>query len=310
MVYLFLKPVIRLALLLFCRRVILVNPSKLEQKGPLLMVANHPNSFLDAIIIAAYTKNPIHFLARGDAFKKIHHRYLLGLLNMLPIYRLKEGKENLYLNEYAFKKSDEILRKGGILLLFIEGISKNTNQIQPFKKGAARIAAAYTGSQPLKLVPIALTYNDFYIYGKTVKLEMGEMVLANQILPYTQEAQNLKYFNQYFYAKIEALIGKPNQQEAEENSWILQNLAVLGRLLHWPLYSLLRAYVAKRTVGTAFYDAVLFGALFFSYPCYLLLIVFILAKFGTSIWMIGLVLILFPLTARLVLLVNRRSSTL
>jgi 1-acyl-sn-glycerol-3-phosphate acyltransferase len=53
-------------------------------KGPLLITANHPNSFLDAIIIGALFQQPVHFLARGDAFKKPWHRWLLEQLHMIP----------------------------------------------------------------------------------------------------------------------------------------------------------------------------------------------------------------------------------
>ena len=40
----------------------------LQKHGPLLIASNHPNSFLDAIILATLFKNPVYALARGDAF--------------------------------------------------------------------------------------------------------------------------------------------------------------------------------------------------------------------------------------------------
>ncbi|OYY16384.1 MAG: glycerol acyltransferase, partial [Sphingobacteriia bacterium 35-40-8] len=123
-------------------------------KGPVLICANHPNSFLDAIIVAALFKEPIHFLARGDAFNKPWHASLLKLLHMFPVYRLSEGKENLGLNETAFENSRKILRKNGIVLIFIEGICLNKNNLQPFKKGAARIAfSSWKEGIPLRILP-------------------------------------------------------------------------------------------------------------------------------------------------------------
>ena len=91
----------------------------LKQKGPLLLVANHPNSFLDAIIIAAFFDQKIHSLARGDAFGKSWHRYLLSKLNMIPVYRISEGKQNLNLNYNSFEACKEILLLNGIVLIFI-----------------------------------------------------------------------------------------------------------------------------------------------------------------------------------------------
>ena len=41
----------------------------LHEQGPLLIAANHPNSFLDAIILDTLFKNTVYSLTRGDAFK-------------------------------------------------------------------------------------------------------------------------------------------------------------------------------------------------------------------------------------------------
>lgn len=70
MVYPILKIFVRLALKIFCADIIVHNQRALSTKGPLLITANHPNSFFDAVIIGALFKEPVHFLARGDAFKK------------------------------------------------------------------------------------------------------------------------------------------------------------------------------------------------------------------------------------------------
>ncbi len=55
------------------------------------MACNHPNSFLDAIIIGAHFKRPVHFLARGDVFKHPLSKAILIRLKVIPIYRLSEG---------------------------------------------------------------------------------------------------------------------------------------------------------------------------------------------------------------------------
>ena len=63
-----------------------------------MLVANHPNSFLDAVLIGAAIHRPTHFLARGDAFNHKTAAKILSSLNMLPVFRLSEGKENLLKN--------------------------------------------------------------------------------------------------------------------------------------------------------------------------------------------------------------------
>ena len=72
-----------------------MNKKWLNEKGPLLIAANHPNSFLDAIIVSTLFKRPVYSLARGDAFAGKFFTTILTSLNMLPVYRISEGPENL-----------------------------------------------------------------------------------------------------------------------------------------------------------------------------------------------------------------------
>ncbi len=300
MIYSILKPLIRIALFFFCRNIYIQNIQVLQLKGPILLTANHPNSFLDAIIIGAFFKHPIHFLARGDAFNKPYHRFLLSLLNMIPIYRLSEGKENLVLNNYAFAASKQILEKNGIVLIFIEGICLLTNQIQPFKKGAARIALEYEGKNPLNIVPVGVAYDDFNAWGKTVQIGLGNPILAKQLLPYADRAKNMIYFNSEVKSRLEQLVITPPFSSINLNNKPIQLLANLGIILHLPLFRFLQKQVYSKTRGTVFYDSVLFGCLFIVYPIYLFLI------FILSYWLIGLpaylVLVIFILSARTIVL--------
>lgn len=299
MIYSILKPFIRIALFFFCRKIYIQNKQITQLKGPILLTANHPNSFFDAIIIGAFFKYPIHFLARGDAFNKPYHRFLLSLLNMIPIYRLSEGKENLGLNNYAFAASKQILEKDGIVLIFIEGICLLTNQLQPFKKGAARIALDYQGKKPLNIVPIGIAYDGFNAWGKTVQIGLGNPVLAKQLLPYEDRAKNMNYFNTAVRHQLEPLIVTP-AKEPSINSKQLILLANLGIILHQPFFKLLQKQVYRKTSRTVFYDSVLFGCLFILYPLYLFLI-FILA-YGFLGIAAYLILALFILSARTIVL--------
>ena len=166
-----LKIFIRAALWLFCADIKIKNKYLLKQDGPLLIIANHPNSFLDAIIIGAQYNRRIYFLARGDAFTKKHHRFLLGLLNMIPIYRLREGKQYLHLNDHAFNESVKLLNKGEAVLIFIEGVCMNTHQLQPFKKGTSRILArAHQQNIFPKIHITGIAYNQLIGIGKKVNI--------------------------------------------------------------------------------------------------------------------------------------------
>jgi 1-acyl-sn-glycerol-3-phosphate acyltransferase len=134
LLYNFIKIWVRLALLFFCRKITFNDRAVLKNSGPLLLACNHSNSFLDAIILGSHFKQPIHFLARGDAFRKPLARKILMALKMIPIYRLSEGREYLALNDATFEKCNEILSAGGIVLIFAEGLCVNQWALRPLKK--------------------------------------------------------------------------------------------------------------------------------------------------------------------------------
>lgn len=295
--YSFIKLPIRLALHIFCANKEVINPQFLQQKGPLLLVANHPNSFLDAIIIAAHFKESIHFLARGDAFRKPWHNTLLRLLHLIPIYRISEGRENLHKNEYAFERSAELLKQNQIVLIFIEGICLHTHKLQPFKKGAARIALSVVQAQhPLHLMPVGISYNSFLSFGKNIRLHLNEPIEAKKLLDDQDGAKNFQNFNEQLYHQLSAMIKVPETFRSQYRI-LLAIPAIIGFFLHIPLYTLIKKWIYKKTKGTVFFDSVMFGVLLIVYPVYLLLLALLLLLLHTSFSIVSLFVLLHPLLA-------------
>lgn len=260
-----LKLFIRAALWLFCAEINTKNKYLVNTKGPLLIIANHPNSFLDAIIIGSRYNRKIHFLARGDVFTKKIHRFLLRLLNMIPVYRLREGKEFLHLNEYAFIESARRLKNNEAVLIFIEGTCLNTNELQPFKKGTARILQACHTENHFPQIHLAgIAYNNFKGIGKRVNLCLDFFTQPTSILTPKDRVD----FNNAVFEKLATLIlPTAHTPTIKKNALYYLNL---------PFYNLVYRFVDKKTKGTVFFDSVLFGVLFFLYPIYLIFIITLL----------------------------------
>ncbi|CAN5622141.1 hypothetical protein BH10BAC2_BH10BAC2_12910 [soil metagenome] len=81
-------------------------------------------------------QQPVHFITRGDVFNKRWVRFVLSQLNMIPIFRIRDGKDKLSLNEQTFIRSVEILRNNGLLMIFVEGFCEHQTTLLPLKKGA------------------------------------------------------------------------------------------------------------------------------------------------------------------------------
>lgn len=297
MIYSLIKLPIRLALKIFCVDIQLVNQENRYAKGPLLLVANHPNSFLDAIIIAAQFKEPIYFLARGDAFRKPWHRFLLGLLHMIPVYRLSEGRENLHLNEHAFNRSAELLEKGKIVLIFIEGICLHTHQLQPFKKGAARIALTEKKhGRTTGIMPVSIAYNSFQQFGKSIRIQFEKPYKTEDLFKHEQDAQNMQEFNRILFESIQEMIQVPVKEQKNTNL-VYALLSSIGLFLHIPIYSLIKRFVKKKTRNTVFYDSVLFGMLLLLYPLYLCVLTALFFTLHLPNYLIAIILLTHPITA-------------
>lgn len=281
-----LKLFIRLGLWLFCAEVNINNKNLLFTKGPLLILSNHPNSFLDAIIIGAYYKRRVFFLARGDAFNNPFHRFLLNQLNMIPVYRLREGKEYLHLNEYAFIQAAKLLENGEAVLIFIEGVCLNTHQLQPFKKGATRILEYAQKRNITPTVHITgIAFNQLRGIGKKVNIYITELKDW-----FIGENKGRLFFNNQVFTMLEKnIIIPPNT---------IQIKKTLFYYIHLPYYFFIYKFVDQKTKGTVFFDSVLFSLLFFSYPLFLGTIYLLLNGFKIHPIIIFTTLIAIPIGAK------------
>ena len=271
------------------------------QKGPLLIVANHPDSFFDALVIAANCTYPISFLARGDVFTKPWHNFLLRALNMMPVYRQREGKEHLHKNQNSFDASVAVFKKGGTVLIFIEGICLNKNEIQPFKKGAARILqqAVAAGVTPA-VVPAVITYNGFKHFGKKIYLMLGTTVSAKNFFNKTPEPENVAIqrnnFNNHVLQEMLSLYKEPPSKKYKRPLYLFPIIGIAW-FWHAPLYLLIKTFAAYKTKGTVFYDSVFFALLLFAYPMYLLLLFLFLSSIGIPNLSNSLIIAAHPLLA-------------
>jgi 1-acyl-sn-glycerol-3-phosphate acyltransferase len=273
----------------------------LRQRGPLLIVANHPDSFFDALVIAANCSHPVSFLARGDVFTKPWHDFLLRSLKMMPVYRQREGKEHLHKNQNSFDASVEVLKNNGILLIFIEGTCLNKNEIQPFKKGAARILqqAVAAGVTP-SVLPAVITYNGFKHFGKKIYLMLGKTFSAGVYFRADSTSSSMALernnFNNHVMQEMVSIFKEPPSKKYKRPIYLFPIVGVAW-FWHAPFYLIIKTFVAHKTKGTVFYDSVLFAVLLFTYPIYLLLLSILFYNIGIPGFINFLIIIAHPLLA-------------
>lgn len=166
--YRILKLALRLALRVYCGKTYCRGSAYL-QEGPLLIAANHPNAFMDALLIGVRCRRRIFILVRGDVFRQPWAAWILRRFYCLPIYRQSDGREKMTLNTTTFSECLDIFRRGENVLIFAEGNCENEWRLRRLRKGAARLA--FTAweeprvGEALKVVPVAVNYAAFCAMG-------------------------------------------------------------------------------------------------------------------------------------------------
>ena len=287
MLYHFIKIPASIAFYLWCRNLKNNNSAILNSNGPLLIAANHPNSFLDAILLCTIFKQPIYSLARGDAFKNKLVNKILRSLNMFPVYRVSEGVENLEENYKTFEDCINIFKQNGIVLIFSEGKCVNEWHLRPLKKGTARLAmSAWEQGIPLKVMPLGINYNSFTSFGKNIQLNFGE-IISDKNIGFKNEdnfGNKVAHFNKILLSQLKNLVIeiKPLDKVAVKNIFevkinLLKKILLLlpacvGYLIHAPLYIPIQKFAFNKFSKIDHYDSVVVTLLLLLYPIYLIII--------------------------------------
>jgi 1-acyl-sn-glycerol-3-phosphate acyltransferase len=283
------------------------NKNLLRENGPLLITANHPNSFLDAIIISTLFKKPVYSLARGDAFAGKLFTKILKSCNMLPIYRVSEGIENLTNNYGTFEACKKLFEENKIVLIFSEGGCRNEWKLRQLKKGTARLAInAWQNQIGLKVLPLGINYSSFRRFGKSVHLNFGNLISKEDLSTNNSDGKSINEFNEKLKSELRNLvyeIEKNDHKKIEEHflikhSFIKKSVlfipAAIGFILNAPLYFIIHLIIKKR--ADDHYDSIMTGLLFFLYPFYVLAITMILFFITGSLYS-SMALLLIPFSA-------------
>jgi 1-acyl-sn-glycerol-3-phosphate acyltransferase len=299
-----------LALRIFARRIRVNRPGNFKKTGPLLLAVNHPNSFLDAIILDILFEEPIWSLARGDAFKTALIKKLMRAIKTLPVYRVSEGVENLEENYQTFDACKNIFRQNGIVLIFSEGKCINEWHLRSLKKGTARLAfSCWKDNIPLTVLPIGLNYNSFRKTGKNIFINIGQPIVKEDFPDAMTDGRANIFFNERLEDELEKLVYEIpadnlslKKELLEVKISMLKKIllaipAVIGYALNFPFSFPVKSYVKFRTKNTDHFDSVCFAVFAIFYPFYLLAVTAIIFAVTHSSWSLLTILIL-PLTAK------------
>ncbi len=148
---------------------------------PNLISPNHQNALLDAMVVLASRRaSAPTFLARSDIFSTDFFGNLFISMKILPIYRIRDGKDKLAKNDEIFNLSVEILEENKDLVIFPEAQHTNKRSLLQLKKGLMRVAF-HTAQKnnfelDLQIVPVGIFYPKYTPYRSKVLLNYGKPI--------------------------------------------------------------------------------------------------------------------------------------
>jgi len=123
------------------------------QTGPVLFVANHPNSLIDPVLVAAAADRPLRFLAKAPLFEERLVGPLMRATGSIPVYRRQDDPDLMDRNASVFEAVHAAIADGAAVGIFPEGLSHSEPSLGRLRTGAARIALG-TADQADTVVPI------------------------------------------------------------------------------------------------------------------------------------------------------------
>lgn len=166
MIYRLFRAIWRAALFAFFRRVDVQGRERVPARGPLLLVSNHANAFVDPLLGITALRRPVSLTAKSTLRRNPLLAPLIRALHVIEFHRGQDRAEGAdpSRNVDAMAACRRRLAEGGAVCIFPEGVSHSDPALRPFRTGAARIALDFLAEAgpgaALTIVPVGLQYEE------------------------------------------------------------------------------------------------------------------------------------------------------
>ncbi len=183
MFYRVFRAFITLCLRVYYRKIEAPGLSGVPREGPLLLVANHGNALLDPLLLLALLPRPLSFLAKHSLFDMPFIGFFTRRVGGLPVYRRQDAPGESHRNEETLETCGRILREGGAVCIFPEGISHDRPRLEALKTGAARIwlRARAPEGRPVRVVPVGINFEAKTLFRSRVLAIFGPPVETSDL---------------------------------------------------------------------------------------------------------------------------------
>ncbi len=178
-IYKSIKIIVKAGLHCYYKKIEIVGLNNVPTDKPVLFLPNHQSALMDVLLLVTDCNRKPYFLTRSDIFGKPFLNSIFDFFRMIPIYRIRDGREALSKNDAIFEKCADILGKGEALSIFPEANHNLKRAVRPLSKGFTRILFRAIKKYPdldIQLVPVGLNYRDAERFPDTVSIHYGKPI--------------------------------------------------------------------------------------------------------------------------------------
>lgn len=191
----------------------------LPTDGAYIIAPCHQQALMEPLAVLNFAPKPPVFLARADIFAQPTVRAILTFLKILPVYRIRDGRDNLSKNDAIFEKSRNVLLDGYPLCLMAEGRHNDRHQLLPLVKGMFRIAGETQrklGDYPLYIVPTGIDFDNYERPYANLVVNIGKPIAVQPFMA-TFESNEPVALNQMREALTQALLPQMHDIRSKEH---------------------------------------------------------------------------------------------
>ena len=214
----FVRTYISVGMFFYFRRIKIYDAKNVPKNKPVLLLSNHQNALLDALLIATKCGRLSYFLTRASVFNKPVVARILKSLQMLPVYRIRDGWGNLANNNAIFENCSKLLNDNECIVIFPEGNHNLMRMVRPLSKGFTRIILDALENYPemdLQLLPVGVNYTNAENFPDGASIYFGTPLVAKDYISgnKNEDAVSLKAVIQSEISLLTTNIPKENYQE-------------------------------------------------------------------------------------------------
>ena len=199
----FFKTYLSIGLFCYYKRFKVYNVQQVPKNKPVLFLANHQNALIDPLLIATKSGRFCYFLTRASVFNKPIISKFLRSLQMLPVYRIRDGWSSISNNNSIFSTCTEVLNQNKTVVIFPEGNHHINRSVRPLSKGFTRIVFETLEKYPeidLQIIPVGINYNKADDFVDSTSVFFGKPIPAKNYLSTDKNKAIIKLKEDVFQA--------------------------------------------------------------------------------------------------------------